>query len=196
MESSILALLKPTESARNQQQQQLTSNMLEATHAIMEKRLRDPASLTVAEFRTLLRAEGKPVSGLKADLLARLLNDNGNPFFIDEDKTKDPLPPRNMTASVSHPLRIIPFDGKGSDPALLVGRRIQRFQPDRLMYLDIILHTDHGLAMITFSDYHNRHGQIAADEALLEGLKSVERVKEEEGIARNVRRKRRKRWAC
>lgn len=36
---------------------------------------RDPDSLTTYELKTLLRAAGKPVVGLKADLLARLSNE-------------------------------------------------------------------------------------------------------------------------
>ena len=95
-------------------------------------------------------------------------------------KTATASPPRDMTPSVSHPLCIIPFDGKGSDPALLVGHRIQRFQFDAITGgAEFILHTDQGHLTITYSEFSiSRYAEIMADKALLEGLESVERIVE------------------
>lgn len=190
MPSSTTPPPKPTAPARKQQQ--LISEMFtpitttvqaaadRTLDAAMTKFLRNPNTLTVPEIKTLLRFNGKPVSGNKAELLDRLVED-------DEDDDDDnysmdgegnPLPPRDMSASVSHPLRIIPFDGKGLDPATLIGQRIRRFSMN--MGEGFILPTDQGQVTITFSDGmpFSRYTDIAADEALLEGLKCVERVTE------------------
>lgn len=189
---------KPATPAKKQQQQQLISAMFpsgpsatgksitsanfnnltpaqERIDAVQTKFLRDPQSLTVADLKTLLRAEGKPVSGKKADLLDRLFEDDD---YLSMDEDGNPLPPRDMSPSVSHQLRIIPFDGKGSDPALLVGRHIQRFKFDPMSGLEFILHTDQGLVTITYLDIPSRYAEIKADDELLEGLKSIEQIKE------------------
>ena len=111
---------------------------------------------------------------LKAELLDCLNGDDDDNFSMDGDGSR--LPPRDMTDSVSHPLRIIPFDDQGRDPASLVGRRIQRFQ--LAMGEGFILHTDQGQVTITYNDKipFSKHSDIAVDAALLEGLKSVEQI--------------------
>lgn len=88
------------------------------------------------------------------------------------------LPPRDMSPSVSHPLRIVPFDAQGRDPASLVGHRVQRFQVS--MGEGFILHTDQDQLTVTFSEGmpFSRYADIAVDEALLEGLKPVEQITE------------------
>ena len=184
MQSSDSSTLTPTKSAKKHQQ--LISDMFSPSSATSikpkdlpstkgasdatAKFLRDPKSLNVAELKTLLRADGKPVSGKRSDLLARLTSvddDDDDCFSMDEDCNR--LPSRDMTPSISHPLCIIPFDGKGSDLAILVGHRIQRFQFDAITGgAEFILHTDQGRFTITYSEFSiSRYAEIMADEALL-----------------------------
>ncbi|CAD6573215.1 MAG: hypothetical protein ASARMPRED_005938 [Alectoria sarmentosa] len=143
--------------------------------AAVAQLLRNPYSFTVPELKTILRAEGKPVSGNKTQLLDRLLTaDESDGLSMDKDG--NPLPPRAMSPSNTHPLGLIPFDGQGLDPASLIGRRIHRYETG--MGTGFILHTDQGTVTITFTNGvpFSRYADIAADDALLEGLKSVERV--------------------
>lgn len=145
--------------------------------AAMTKYLNTPNLLTVADLKTLLRFNGKSVSGNKEELLDRLLDDDDDDDDFSMDGEGNPLPPRDMSPSISHPLRIIPFDGQGVDPATLVGQRIRHFQ----MHLGdgFALHTDQGQVTLSFSEMpFSRYAEVMVDEALLEALKSVERVTE------------------
>ena len=140
----------------------------------MSKFLRNPASLTVAEMKTMLRASGKSVSGKKAELLDRLMEDDADDFDMDGEGNRLPL--RDMAPGVSHQLRIIPFDGQDRDPASLIGHRIQRYQI--AMGEGLVLHTDRGRFTMTFLGEmaFSRYADIMVGDALLEGLKPVEQV--------------------
>lgn len=144
---------------------------------IKAKYIRDPKSLTVAELKTLLRREGKPVSGRKAALLDRLLLDDDDLSMYSMDEDGNPLPPRDMSPSISHPLRIIPYDGKGRDPARCVGLRIKRVDFDPVIGSpEFILHTDKGRVKITHLDSASRYAELKVDKVLLEALDAVERM--------------------
>lgn len=112
---------------------------------------KDPSTLTVPELKAFLRERGLPVTGRKVDLLERLV--------LSHDDSD----------SISHPLRIIPFDGKGLDPANLIGLRVSHFTHDMA---ELVLHCTNK-ATVTIDSQgstFSRYEQIKVDENLISAL--------------------------
>lgn len=123
-----------------------------------------PGNATVTELKDALRERGLRTTGRKSDLRERLID------HITRSKLKEE--PEHFSydnsPSVSHPLQIVPFDGKGRDPAGLVGMKFDTFEHDPA---GLVLHcTNNETITIDFWEIFLRYAQIKADDVLLEAL--------------------------